>query len=243
MIQRREIGQECFVINNLNLAALACSEWSVPRVIPALKTASKEFETLREKLPEWLLAVCLNGGPRMPEGKLAYEEEELRSIAAIAHLQGYNDRDLEELILAEALRPWGILKKFNVRGSVQDVSFKAPLKRVPEFQRILQEVTNKYDYPLGQVGVSVIPVERARAVQVFFDLHCNQADAQETAQVKNLWFELSERLIDEGAFFDRPYGAWSDMIYRRAGTYTQKLKEIKREIDPNHILNPGHLCF
>ena len=243
MIQRKEIGHECFVMNNFNLSALACSEWNVPPEFPAPKIVSKEFDALRGKLPEWLLAVCLNGGPRRAEGKLAYEEEELRAIASMAHLQSYNGRDIEELILAEVLRPWGILKKFCYRGSVHDMSFKAPLKRVPEFQRILQEVTNKYDYPLADVGVSVIPFERARAVHVAFDLHCNPAAAQEAAQVRNLWLELSERLIDEGAFFDRPYGAWSDMVYRRAGTYTQKLKEIKREIDPNHILNPGHLCF
>ena len=171
-----------------------------------------------------------------------YAHDTITEMAA-THLQSYNGRDIEELILAEALRPWGMLKKFCYRGSVHDVSFKSPLKRVPEFQRILQEVTNKYDYSLADIGVSVIPFERARAVHVAFDLHCNPADAQQTAQVKNLWLELSERLIDEGAFFDRPYGAWSDMVYRRAGTYTQKLKEIKREIDPNHILNPGHLCF
>jgi FAD/FMN-containing dehydrogenase len=61
--------------------------------------------------------------------------------------------------------------------------------------------------------------------------------------VRNLWLEVSEKFIDGGAFFDRPYGAWADMVYSRAGTYTQKLKELKKELDPNNILNPGHLCF
>ena len=58
-----------------------------------------------------------------------------------------------------------------------------------------------------------------------------------------MWLEASERLINDGAFFDRPYGQWADMVYCRAGTYTQKLKQLKKEFDPNNILNPGHLCF
>jgi FAD/FMN-containing dehydrogenase len=33
------------------------------------------------------------------------------------------------------------------------------------------------------------------------------------------------------------------MVYSRAGTYTRKLQELKRELDPHNILNPGQLCF
>jgi FAD/FMN-containing dehydrogenase len=33
------------------------------------------------------------------------------------------------------------------------------------------------------------------------------------------------------------------MVYQRAGNYTKKLKELKEEIDPKGILNPGKLCF
>ncbi len=242
-IQRKEIGQECFVINNFNLAALMCKEWSVPQELPAEQIRSREFEGLRDKLPEWLLVVCLNGGPRLPAEKLAYEEEELRGIAARAHMQGYNNGELEELLRAETLRPWGVLKKFCYRGSVHDVSFKTPLKRIPEFQRILQEVTNTYDYAMRDIGMYVLPIERGRAMHIEIDFHGDPRDREALPQLKNMWMEISERFIDEGAFFDRPYGAWAGMVYQRAGTYTQKLKELKRALDPNNILNPGHLCF
>jgi hypothetical protein len=243
MIQRKEIGLECLMINNFNLASLLCKDWRVPEKFPADMIESKEFETLRDKLPDWTLAVCSNGGPRMPEGKIAYEEEALQQICSMAHLQMYDDGYLKEMLLSEMLRPWGILKKFCYRGSVHDVSFKSTLKRFPEYQKIVMEIINKYNYPLRDISVFILPIERGRAFHCEADFHCNPQNKDEVVQIRNLWLEVSERLIDDGAFFDRPYGAWADMVYSRAGTYTQKLKELKKELDPNNILNPGHLCF
>ena len=242
-IQRKELGHECFLLNNFNIASIACKDWNVPEHFPAEAVISKDFETLRENLPEWLLVICSNGGPRQPEGKIAYEEETLQKICAAEQLQTYDNPLLAELFSEETLRPWGILKKFCYKGSVHDISFKTTLKRFPDFQRMVMELINRYNYPLRDVGIFIMPLERGRAYHCIADLHCNHNNAHETANIKNLWLEASERLIDEGALFDRPYGAWADMVYSRAGTYTQKLKEIKKEIDPNNILNPGHLCF
>ena len=45
------------------------------------------------------------------------------------------------------------------------------------------------------------------------------------------------------AFFDRPYGPWAQMMYDRSGVYARKLQDLKRELDPNNIMNPGRLCF
>ncbi len=243
MIQRKEIGHECFLINNFNAASLLCKKWKVPEQFPAEKAEAGEFDALREKLPPWLLVLCSNGGPRMPEGKIKYEEEALQEIFSMAHLRTCDDGPIEDMFLKEMLRPWGILKKFCYSGSVHDISFKTTLKRVPEFQKIVMEVINEHNYPLRDIGMYILPIERGRAVHCEIDFHCNPRSKDEVEQVKNLWHVVSERFIDEGAFFDRPYGIWADMVFARAGTYTQKLKELKRELDPNNILNPGHLCF
>ncbi len=189
------------------------------------------------------MVVCSNGGPRMPEEKIAYEEAALQEICAMGQLQMYDSMHMESALLEEMLRPWGILNKFCYRGAVHDITFKTTLRRFPEFQRVVMELINTYNYPLQDVGICIMPLERGRAFHCSADFHCDPTRPQEVEIVKNLWLEVSERLIDEGAFFDRPYGAWAEMVYSRAGTYTQKLKDIKRELDPNNILNPGHLCF
>ena len=61
--------------------------------------------------------------------------------------------------------------------------------------------------------------------------------------VKKLWQKASAELINNGAYFDRPYGIWAPLMYSRAADYSQMLKKLKAETDPNNILNPGKLCF
>ncbi len=243
MLQRKEIGLECFMLNAFNAAALLCGDWAVPRDLPAPMVLSLEFESLRASLPPWLLAVCISSGPRMPEGKIAYEVEALESVCAAANLSMYENARLRDCLLDELLRPWGILKKFCFRGSVHNLSFKTTLRRFPDFQKTVMECIHTHNYQLQDVGVYVLPLERGRAYHCEADFHCNPLDVRETERVRSLWREVSERLIDEGAFFDRPYGVWADMVYRRAGSYTRKLQEIKRELDPCNIMNPGQLCF
>jgi FAD/FMN-containing dehydrogenase len=114
---------------------------------------------------------------------------------------------------------------------------------VPEFQEVISQLAIKHNYPLEDIGAYILPIERGRAVHCEFDFHCNGYDREERQRIKQLWLEASQVLIEQGAFFDRPYGAWADMMYKRTGTYTEKLKELKRELDPNNICNPGHLCF
>ncbi len=49
--------------------------------------------------------------------------------------------------------------------------------------------------------------------------------------------------MNNGAYFDRPYGPWAPMVYERAAGYSAMLQKLKKETDPNNIMNPGKLCF
>ncbi len=242
-LQHREIGLECFLLNNFNMAALMCDEWQVPEKFPAAKIEAPACEFAKIEYPVWVLFICLSGGPELPEEKIAYEEEALLEITSRLKLESYNLDGKESFMLDELLQPWNILKKFCYKGSVQDVSFKSPIKRVPEFQKIIVDSAHNYEYPIEDIGGYILPIERGRAVHCEFDFHCNMNDPREQQRIKQLWLEVSEKLIDAGAFFDRPYGAWAEMMYTRTGEYSHKLKELKKELDPHNICNPGHLCF
>jgi hypothetical protein len=71
---------------------------------------------------------------------------------------------------------------------------------------------------------------------------CDLDDEADRENIGDLYEDLSSRLLTDGAFFTRPYGKWADMVYRRATSYTEALKELKKVFDPNNILNPGKLC-
>ena len=246
-IQRNEIGMECFLFNSFNYAALLCDGWSIPESYPAHKTPSSDFEALRNALPPWILTIALQGTPRLPEEKIAYEKEALTNLCShrgqellttlppLDNLQTFFPRFL--------LRPWDILKKFCFKGSVHPLSFKSPLKRIPEFESLIHTALTEHNYPHSDLGVCLLPMERGRAVHCEYDLHCDPSNQKELEQVHKLWLTLSEVLISKGALFDRPYGAWADMTYTRTGAYTTKLQELKKELDPNNIMNPGKLCF
>ena len=246
-IQRKEIGLECFLLNRFNLASLFCKDWNIPQEFPSKKVPSEHFNELIDVLPPWVLIICLTGSPRFPEEKISYEKDALMNISSKLNINVFSTipplENADEYFSGLLFRPWDILKKFCFKGSVHSLSFKSPLKRVPEFESIIHKASKEHNYSIRHIGGYLLPIERGRAVHLEFDFHCDISSPEEVKQVKDLYFSCSEELIKTGAFFDRPYGAWAEMMYNRTGTYTKKLKELKDEIDPHHIMNPGKLCF
>jgi len=246
-IQRREIGTECFLLNRFNLAALFAQDWSVPAEVPVAAVTSEDFDSLRRQLPAWTLIVVINGPARRTQEKIAYEVAALREVCDIMNVELRealpNVPGAEHVIASELLRPWSILKKFNYRGSVHDLTFKTPLSNVPRVAAVVVDLAQQHGYPERDLGMYLLPLERSRAMHVEIDLHCPASECAERATVKNLWLAASTELANAGAYFDRPYGVWAPLMYNRAAHYTQMLKKLKAEIDPNNILNPGKLCF
>jgi hypothetical protein len=246
-IQRREIGLECLLINNVNLAALINNDWEIPSTFPCIPKPSSSFDSLQKELPRWIMMICLQGASRHPWEKIAYEEEALREECERLSIQLDEFSplipSLDKIMLNEIIRPWSVLKKFNYRGSVHDFNFISPLHKVAELESTITHVCSMEKHNLDVLGGYLLPIERGRAIHCEFDLHCDLSDIKQTDKVKSIWIKASKTLMNKGAYFSRPYGQWAAMMYERSGTYSNKLKEIKKELDPNNIMNPGKLCF
>ncbi len=236
-IQRRMLGNECFVLNSFNLAAILAEDWP------------GEFNTLRESLPPWTIIQCLSGLHRLPEEKIAYEEEALMEVASELHFEPQRTvggvPGLEARILKLLRKPWsgdGYWKS-RYKGASHDIFFHTTLDRVAEFTSTMEKIAAQHGYLTRDIGVYLQPIERGRACFCQYSFHCDPDDAREVDRVRSLYLEASERAISLGGLFTTPYGPWADMVYRRAAGYTAVMKVVKDALDPNHILNPGKLCF
>jgi FAD/FMN-containing dehydrogenase len=259
-VQRQELGHECFLLNNFDLGVLVLKEdadltgklrqggyigkTGAPLWSHDMRHA---FDALRYALPPWTLVVSLVGWARQPEAKVAYQEKDLRALAAglgfevkgtIAGIAG-----LDRLVAEELVMPWRMQKKFGARGSCHELKFYATGDNLPKVQAALEAVCVRHNYSPADIGAYVQPVERARSFSCCYDLHSFPGRPDDWENVRTIFVEASEAMIEAGAFFDRPYGVWADMMYRRNAAYTEYLKKIKKELDPNGIMNPGKLCF
>lgn len=234
-IGRRMLGNECFVLNSFNLAAILADDWP------------SEFKSLRESLPPWTLILCLTGLHRLPEEKIQYEAEALMEVASELRFEVSSSiagvTDLEGTILKMLRKPWpkDTYWKFQYKGSYHDIFFHTTLNRVPEFVGAIEEVVAKYRYPTEDMGFYLQPLERGRACFCQFGFHCDPKDVRDVEMVRKLWLEASEKVIDMGGFFTTPYGPWADMVCSRATTYSAIMKVVKNAYDPNSIMNPGKL--
>jgi FAD/FMN-containing dehydrogenase len=96
----------------------------------------------------------------------------------------------------------------------------------------------------NDLGVYIQAINQGTAYYCEFDLFYNPNDKEATEKIKNKFIEISNDLINSGAFFNRPYGIWAREVYKMHDEGTQiALKKVKKIFDPNNVLNPGTLCF
>jgi hypothetical protein len=234
---KRRVVDECLALNNANIAAILAEEWP------------KDFEKLKAKLPPWTVMVCVAGYERRPKERVTIQEKSLMQICEDLNLKPQGalpGAEGKETAFLELLsNPWyrEPYWKLRYKGSCHDIFFLTTLSKVPQFIGLMNEVVSKHRYPSDDVGCYIQPMVQGRGCHCEFNLACDESNVKEMAEVKELFMEASRTLMNNGAFFSRPYGPWSDMVYCQDPEGVAALNRLKRIFDPNNILNPGKLCF
>jgi hypothetical protein len=227
------LGDECLVLNSSNLAAILAKE-------------PEEYNSIRDALPPWLLFFCLDGYEYFPEGRVAYQEKEMAEtakrlgiepVSAISAVSAY---ELLRMLGKPSAEPYW---KLRYKGACQDIFFLTTLDKVPRFVAVMYDIAEQCGYPSSDIGIYVQPMVQGTSCHCEFNLFYDPTNTKEAAKVQELYTRAGGALMNAGAFFSRPYGAWADMAYRRDGETTAALRKVKSIFDPNNIMNSGKLCF
>ncbi|MFX1482420.1 MAG: FAD-binding oxidoreductase [Promethearchaeota archaeon] len=197
------------------------------------------------KLPEWVLVLGISGHGILAQDEIEYRTADTMDIAKeskvklsdeIGHLRS---SDVKALLDRPSATPYW---KSAVRGCSEEVVFTTTLDRVQGLYNSFLEIAEQIGFPTNQIGAYVQPVVQGTSTQVSFDLYYDQDN--ETKTVKELLLKGQQKLVEDGAFFNRPYGTITDIIFQRMSPeMLQAYKSVKAIFDPNHVLNPGTLCF
>ena len=96
---------------------------------------------------------------------------------------------------------------------------------------------------MSDIGVYLQPRFQGVNCHCEFNLPYAPDVGEEMSRVRELFIDASESLVNQGAFFTRPYGIWADLAFQQDGHSADLLKNIKGIFDPNGVMNPGKLCF
>ena len=107
----------------------------------------------------------------------------------------------------------------------------------------MYEVIRSFDYPSDELGIYIQPIVQGTNIHCEFHLFYDPNEKGELERMRSLSKEAVVKLLEQGAFFSRPYDHTSRMILNRHASHVAALKKIKAIFDPEGIMNPGKLCF
>jgi len=234
---RRRVADECLALNNVNLAAMLAKSWP------------DDFTSLKKALPPWTLIICLAGYQRRPDERIAIMEKYLNEVCQSARvkpqttLPGGDGKENDILQLLSSPWPGETYWKLLPNGACRDIFFLTTLSRAGELAEVMQKAAGAHRFPPENIGAYVQPMVQGRGCHCEFDLFYSAADTSESETARKLFKDASEALLKSGAFFSRPYGEWANMVYHYYPEQVKALRKLKNIFDPQHILNPGKLCF
>ena len=230
---RFRYGDELLFLNGLNMASI-------------LESETLRIKARAEKLPAWVLLVGVAGRDTLPKERVEFQEKDISEIAQQFGLQllpaipGAEGAEMLQTLLKPSREPYW---KLAYKGGFQDIFFLTTLNRTAEFIRTVTLEAEVCGYSASDIGVYVQPVHQGVCCHCEFSLPYDADDHREVERVRGLYGTLSQKLLDQGAFFSRPYGIWADMAFNRDARTTAVLRKIKQIFDPHHVMNPGKLCF
>ena len=218
---------ELLILNNLNLASL-------------VKKNSQEIFELAKKIKKWNLIYIIAGRGKLAADKISYLEGDIKETIDGLGLNGLitestiSDNEIIQVLSQATYDPW----RLRLRGGYQDVFFITSFEKITEFVSFVEKEVSQ------DLGIYIQPINQGTSYHCEFDIYYDPSSEEEKMNIKEKFLKISTKLMDSGAFFNRPYGILTKEVYKRHDDSTRMaLKKVKKIFDPNNVLNPGVLCF
>jgi FAD/FMN-containing dehydrogenase len=238
---RLRLVNECFVLNNANLAAIMAKKWPDDyRDIP------DDYGDIKDTLPPWVLFFNIAGYEYLPEERVSGQVKDMMEIAqrvgleAVQAIGGVSAFTLLEGVQRPSQEPYW---KLRYKGACHDIFFLTLYDKIPEMISAMYDAADGAGYLASEIGVYLQPIVQGTTCHCEFNVFYNMENQSELARVKELSIGAMRDLMARGAFFSRPYGESASTILNRDAATVAALKKVKSMVDPNNVMNPGKLCF
>jgi FAD/FMN-containing dehydrogenase len=231
---RLRMANECFILNNTDLAAIFA------------KKRPADYQRLRNTLPPFTLFYTVAGYEFFPEERIASYIKDITKITqrlgveAVRSICGISSSEILKAVQQPCAEPYW---KLRYKGAFEDIFFLTINDKLENFISVMINLTEKAGYPTSDMGIYVQPVVQGTGVHCEFTLFYDPANPDEVNRVKDLAAAAVRRLMSHGAFFSRPYGGNAGIILNRDAASVAVLNKLKKIFDPNHVMNPGKVCF
>jgi FAD/FMN-containing dehydrogenase len=129
--------------------------------------------------------------------------------------------------------------KLRYKGACEDVFFLTINDKIESMVKTMLDTAGAGGYPATDLGVYLQPTVQGTSVHCEFNLFYDAQDVVASQKVKDLSAASTKALLNNGAFFSRPYGDNTRLIVNRDGMSVAYLNRLKNIFDPNRIMNPG----
>ena len=229
-VQRCLLGEQSFILNRTATALLMSAE------------NFKTFDNFRDSLPEFICLQNIAGFERLPKERLAYHKQDIEYIA------NRNDLQLESVIgnlsavelLDKATQTSGDKDWRNkLRGCCLSIIFQTTLDRTPDLLEVFIGIAADFDVNETVIGVYIQPMVQNHLCHVEFIIPVDPHSSLQVEHLQQLERQAVIRLMELGAFFSRPYGSASDLVWDQNPSNTKLVEIIKGIFDPKYVLQRG----
>lgn len=231
---RLRMVNECFILNNTNLAAIFTKKWP------------NDYQKLKDALPAWTLFYTVAGYEYFPEERVSSQIKDITEITqrlgveAAKAAGGVSANEILKAVQQPCGEPYWKLRQ---KGACQDIFYLTTFEKLQGQIGAMNDMAEKAGYPASNIGVYIQPIVQGTSYHCEFNLFYDPENRRQLNRVRDISTLAIKNLMAKGAFFSRPYGESTRMILNRDAATVSVLDKLKKTFDPNNVMNPGKVCF